>query len=260
MLQETVGFTLPGVSKLDRVRDWAWDRTPPSIDWSIKRSVAAGDNPLKVSAVFKQHLCQRYRHHQHIFTDGSKAQGNVGVGVYGEIIFISHKLHDMCSVFSAEVAALLSAVDETNTNERTVIFTDSASALQALQNPRNKHLWVKILESLCGPHLTFCWVPGHCGIAGNERADRLADEGRNGDFWETDIPSADIRKWLAVQLRNKWESEWFSVNSNFTRRIKPTTHVWKDRALHQERKVLSRLRTGHTRLTHSHLLSRGSRP
>ena len=64
-----------------------------------------------------------------------------------------------------------------------VLFcVDSKSVLQSLQSsnsvPSNRNIdeilhLVHIL--VCkGTEITFCWVPSHCGIYGNELADRFA--------------------------------------------------------------------------------------
>ena len=66
----------------------------------------------------------------------------------------------------------------------TVIFTDSLSALKVLQSLDSSNLGIdnlaltidKVLTSY-DIKLTLQWIPGHCNLQGNERADRLAKEG-----------------------------------------------------------------------------------
>ena len=63
-----------------------------------------------------------------------------------------------------------------------VIFTDCLSSLQAVENWKNKpsKLMEKLLKlchdvrSLYGIEITLQWIPAHCGIFGNEKADQLA--------------------------------------------------------------------------------------
>jgi ribonuclease HI len=41
---------------------------------------------------------------------------------------------------------------------------------------KNQDLWQR-LEEVAAPHrITWHWVPGHAGVPGNERVDRLANE------------------------------------------------------------------------------------
>ena len=65
-----------------------------------------------------------------------------------------------------------------------IIFTDSLSTLQSLENLGTEadfgieHLAVTINNLLdsYAIQLTLQWIPGHCDLQGNERADRLAEE------------------------------------------------------------------------------------
>ncbi|GFT68621.1 uncharacterized protein LOC103524116 [Trichonephila clavipes] len=65
--------------------------------------------------------------------------------------------------------------------ERAVILSDSTSALQALSNyNENNCLRVQNCRELLGKikgKIVFQWVPSHCGLWGNERADFLAKKG-----------------------------------------------------------------------------------
>ena len=71
-----------------------------------------------------------------------------------------------------------------------LVCVDSKAALYALQNGNNKirsdliteiyHLIHSIISSGIG--VTFCWVPSHCGIIGNEICDRLAKTGALNSF------------------------------------------------------------------------------
>ncbi|GFU57327.1 RNase H domain-containing protein [Trichonephila clavipes] len=65
--------------------------------------------------------------------------------------------------------------------ERAVILSDSTSALQAFSNyNENNCLRVQNCRELLGKikgKIVFQWVPSHCGLWGNERADFLAKKG-----------------------------------------------------------------------------------
>ena len=62
-----------------------------------------------------------------------------------------------------------------------VILTDSASALEAIKNMKESSIIVEIYEKLFainsfGIDVNLEWVPAHCGLPGNERADLLAKQ------------------------------------------------------------------------------------
>ena len=65
---------------------------------------------------------------------------------------------------------------------KSVIYSDSLSCLQALQNKNMENPILReiihILSYLgeVGSQVEFYWIPGHTGIKGNEKADKIAKE------------------------------------------------------------------------------------
>ncbi|XP_063987757.1 uncharacterized protein LOC135167949 [Diachasmimorpha longicaudata] len=127
-----------------------------------------------------------------IYTDGSKPRGanSVGAACYSpqENIRISKSINPLASIYTAVCIALNEAMDlALQRNEKNVfIFTDSLSALQALKHPqlnvKTNNFLLEIRRkfnefnspNLTNREITFCWIPSHTGITGNETVDLLA--------------------------------------------------------------------------------------
>ena len=96
----------------------------------------------------------------------------------------------------------------------TVIFTDSLPALKALQSSDSSNLGIdnlaltidKVLTSY-DIKLTLQWIPGHCNLQGNERADRLAKEGARKD--QPENPCSYTRVFTGRSLRRCQEAITF---------------------------------------------------
>ncbi|KAL9692063.1 hypothetical protein quinque_016488 [Culex quinquefasciatus] len=74
--------------------------------------------------------------------------------------------------------------------------------------------------------------------------------------WE--MTAYDILLWAKNAIRLAWEREWHSERDLHLRRVKPNTMPGTDRPSQEEQRALTRLRIGHTRLTHEGLF-RGER-
>ena len=102
----------------------------------------------------------------------------------------------------------------------------------------------------------YCWVPSHVGIYGNEQVDKKAKESLSLEQTDFKIPFINFKPFINEYVFNEWQSIWSRADDNKLKEIKP--HVKRPRLIHKlsrrEEIVLSRLRIGHTRLTHSYLL------
>ncbi|XP_065092031.1 uncharacterized protein LOC135712853 [Ochlerotatus camptorhynchus] len=250
VLGNLVHQELPPVSRVHWNGARGWTEPTIRVDLSIAKRFKAGNNSRAMQAHVAELLRTKYPNFQHRYTDGSKAVGKVGFGVADVSNSYFFRLPDQCSVFSAEAAAIHFATT-TPANKPICVLTDSASVLYALNSATSRHPWIQGIQKAAPPNTSFVWVPGHCGIRGNCEADHLAATGRSGRMATTVVPSQDVKKWVKASLRDAWAREWFAKRGPFLRKIKDDTSKWNDITSRWEQQVLSRLRSGHTRVTHN---------
>ena len=223
-------------------------------------------------SVFKQlyyNFTSKFKNYNFIYTDGSKIDhtGYVGYAVvYGEQIK-SFRLHEAHSIYSAELLAIYNALllIQHHKLEKSIMFTDSLSSFQTLSalNFHSHPFISKILKlnnflSCKGHNVMYTWVPSHVGIKGNEIADRAAKSAIN--MGNDQVPVNDVKSYSHSIMFKTWQLKWNDEINNKLRAIKSKLGVWEDRHNRRESVILTRLRIGHSRLTHQHLLKGESEP
>lgn len=192
-----------------------------------------------------------------LYTDGSTSgnQEKGGAGLYvtdGE----DHEIHqaffpagELCSSFQAECIAMAKALDwiKDNPGDATII-TDSMSMWQALKsnNWKDSDYHLNQIKEKIGElenKVALLWVPSHCNISGNEKADRLADLGTKEPQQEVPISEKIVK---ARIRRKKWDATHDRVKRIYKERRRPKWEVEK-RWPRKVRTTYNRLRTGHAK-------------
>ncbi|XP_023234867.1 uncharacterized protein LOC111634345 [Centruroides sculpturatus] len=170
-----------------------------------------------------------------VFTDGSRIEDRVGasytVFTHGtEIHQGQYRLADHCSVFQAELFAILMAVKWCISSSLTssfIIHTDSRAAIQAMQqyiDTSQLSIEIKTLIRENKSNIKVRWVKAHVGIMGNERADALAKGAI--EFTEIaygKIPLSFIKKQLRQQTIEEWQERWtYSEKGRYTYWLLPS--------------------------------------
>ena len=173
-----------------------WSQSEPQICLSLtKYKKKDTTNPEVYKQAFLE-ITSRNPNYVQIFTDGSKVDEKVAAATVSSVAPnspFSCRLRDHCSIYTAELQAILFALKQAYQSQerKFTFFSDSLSALQALGKLKTDHpLLIQIQELLHTINadqkdIVFMWVPGHVGIRGNEAADRAAKKARQ----ETDSQS-----------------------------------------------------------------------
>nr|XP_042910734.1 uncharacterized protein LOC122271965 [Parasteatoda tepidariorum] len=216
--------------------------------------------PIIYQQLFSSHSHQ-YSEYMPIFTDGSKSVGYVGCGVKIADDTYSYRIPDICSVFTADAVAILLALRliSSRSERKYFIYSDSMSVLKQLETFRsNTHPILSFINHLLitlhkkGFDILFCWIPSHVGIPGNELADSAARSATTA--LTISVPYSDIKLHIRQIIVSLWQQHWDLQTQNKLYNIKSDlNHI---PVLHRRNAdvKLTRLRIGHTRLTHLHLL------
>ena len=178
-----------------------WSQSEPQICLSLTKYKKDTTNP----EVYKQAFLEiTSRHQNHVHIDGSKVDEKVAAAAVSSVAPNSPfpcRLRDHCSIYTAELQAILFALKQAyQSQERKVmVFSDSLSAVQALGKLKTDHpLPIQIQELLHKinadqKEIVFMWVPGHVGIRGNEAADRTAKEALDNKPTADLMPFSDLK-------------------------------------------------------------------
>ncbi|XP_062714863.1 uncharacterized protein LOC134291308 [Aedes albopictus] len=208
------------------VEDWMITKTNYDVPFKVVKPCryvwdAGGPSLRPVSIVF--------------YIDGSKIGENTGAGVFGPCKAIPMG----CSptVFQAEVQAILECANiclkRNYRFAKICIFSNSQAALNALKafTCQSKLVWeciISLKQLASRNEVTLYWVPGHCGILGNENnlarqgadrvLDNLARQGAASSFVGPEpfcgVPECALRMKLKTWEMSMVESNWNATDTS----------------------------------------------
>ena len=134
-----------------------------------------------------------------IYTDGA-CSGNPGPGGWGAVLSYGDVVRELHGGERAttnnrmELTAVISALEALKRPAPVRLYTDSKYVLDGItkwvpgwqrngwktaskQPVKNVDLWQRLVAAMEPHEVSWQWVKGHAGIAGNERADELARQG-----------------------------------------------------------------------------------
>jgi len=177
-----------------------------------------------------------------VYTDGSATDAiqRGGAGVYiqfpdgqWQAAAVPTGLH--CTNYKAEVEALIHAANiisgKTDPDSQVVFLTDALSVLQAANNNKLPDLEEALLDIQC-LRSVLQWIPSHCGIDGNEEADRMAKLGAEDEQGENAVSTTEMKTIIKSLYRPQ------QPRDSYHQLPRP------------DQVVIFRLRTGHNRLLH----------
>lgn len=244
-----------------------WTLTP-KIDYQLTQYPKSDTHPSISINAFKE-LASRHDNAEWFYTDASSNQNAVGAAFLSDSVTHKYRLPPESSIFTAELFAIHQALAYILSSTKSVICicTDSLSSLQAIEQLYNKNPLVQMVQHLlhlnqmANKNITMIYVPSHVGIDGNEKADEAARQATEITSDPVKIYThSDIKMYLKKLVNNLWQQSW-NESSRALKSLKPL--VQTKPYLPQDRKeqvVLTRLRIGHTRLTHEFLITRNTPP
>lgn len=226
----------------ERLLSPPWCLARPQVRLSVPgiRTKAGLSSPaLKQLSLLMLH--ETYKDHLHIYTDGStNLDGSTGAVTFPEkaVTFQFKTCHRTTST-AAELAALRSALHMLREDlpRKWSIFTDSKAALQCLlsalrRGPQDqlvleiRQMYHQLVEK--GHDITFQWLPGHCGIMGNEQADEAARRAHENAAKESiPLSRTDAATKLRILARDATRSMWNTPGFRYTRlhRLDPSLRL-----------------------------------
>ncbi|XP_050066012.1 uncharacterized protein LOC126555090 [Aphis gossypii] len=204
-----------------------------------------------------------------IYTDASKTEMGIGLAIVHLNETKQFKLNIYNTIYTAEYLALYKGVQLALQIQDTKIdiCSDSLSALANLQSiipSEPLAILISNLLSKSSKDIQFVWIPGHCNIKGNEKADEAARNAIMSPNSEL-IPFSslvDIKRNINKYCIEWWNTKWHNTTENKLREIKHSVELWpKYTDLNRKNEViLNRLRIGHTKFTHGHLMAKTDPP
>lgn len=198
--------------------------------------------------------------------------GRAGCSVVSDDNCYRYRLADFNSIFTCEALAILKSLElihNHNNVDKYIIYTDSKSCLTALQNWNNNNTLIteikqKIVNMLKDNYkFELIWIPSHQGIVRNEKADNEARSAiyENQSTLLNKTTPVELRKYINSKIKINWDHYW-KVNNN-TKLLDVRKSIFDKSpspfVCRKEQVIITRLRIGHTNMTHIHLITKTER-
>ena len=206
----------------------------PELDAEIRPSIPGIESKNSQLPAAQCALALEYLEHEfppdtwvRVYTDGSAADAtkNGGSGVHvrqpgQQPVTLSVPVGSVCTNFRAEVKAITAAATLLTTLEGpplpTAILTDSLSTLQVLTTPGTdaaiRELQDSLMQLSAQRQVVLQWIPAHCGIPGNEQADRLAKAGSILQQPQVELAYSETKTLLRRQAKSDWQMSNVGLN------------------------------------------------
>ena len=235
--------------------------TPP---WQIKRPIFSNTVPniqqkASQSAPVRRAYTSEFIDHEYpkdtwirAYTDGSAEQAtrNGGAGIFiqfqdgkEENLTFTTGIHS--TNYKSEAMAIEKGarfLERQQLPPQNIVFlTDASSVVDALKHNKDKELNnpSQAVNDLCETNnVVIQWIPSHCGLYGNDKADSLAKEASRSE--QTNEPTSYNEE--KTLIKSKKQDEWTKQHPNNNKKdpyYQLTRH---------EQVIIFRLRTGHNRL------------
>ena len=172
-----------------------------------------------------------FRDYIPVYTDGSRDGNAVACAtVFPSNTVISMRLPDSASVFTAEVWAIIKALEQikNSTASKYIVFTHSLSCLQALHHMKLEHPLIGMIRKciflntrIAKTDIVFCWVPSHTGIKGNEKADSAAKSALGLPRAKVGVPYNNFKHCINQYIFFTWQDDWNGEILNKLHSVKP---------------------------------------
>jgi len=176
--------------------------------------------------------------------ESQEVEGTAAAGAYTS----SYRAEMIAVRKSLEMVTDLQDQGRIKADHTLALYTDSRSSVQRLKHSRRHHnntlndvqvLLQNITETgIKGT--TIQWIPSHCGIEGNERADRLADEA-------TKLPQENVAvdfQTVKALIKRRCKKKWIDKARPHYARAKEVMKPNQAGMTAQEKTILARFRTG----------------
>jgi ribonuclease HI len=265
-LKTRLGWRNTTAQRMDSLNIEREETTPPMVPWAKltnvitdavaleKKKSEHSEDELRTLSLRKINSIATVNR---IYTDGStnEHQENGGAGIFvetegGEVLYeASFPAGKWCSSYTGECVAALKALEWIRDNPADcLICTDSLSLQQAIATNdwKDRDPWLKRIKNMLlqiESKVTFLWVPSHCDIYGNNKADELAKRGTESNQDGIPVTHAIVK---AKIKGRKWQVTHDRVQMIYKDKREPNVEVerlWPRKV----RTLFSRLRTGHAK-------------